>query len=104
MKYFFTSNGRNSANKFLEGLNKWLFCKKGVNLSCSNEHDWKEQIKKKARQQWRQNTNSFTKSDEQMKKVVFVKNEETNKGDFFFKNKQKKHKRERKHKHKKESR
>ena len=28
MKDFFTSNGRNSAEKFLEGLNKWFVCKK----------------------------------------------------------------------------
>ena len=28
MKDFFTSNGRNSANKFFEGLNKWFFCQK----------------------------------------------------------------------------
>ena len=29
MKDFFTSNSRNAASEFLEGLNKWLFCKKG---------------------------------------------------------------------------
>ena len=63
-KTFFSSNSRNAASEFLEGLNKWLFCKKRVNLSCSNERDWKEQIRKKAKQQWRQNKNSFTKSEE----------------------------------------
>ena len=38
----FLSKSRNSANEFLEGLNKWyILPKKVVNLSCSNEHDWK---------------------------------------------------------------
>ena len=57
----------NSAKKFLEGLNKWFFCpkKKRVNLSCSNEHDWKEQQEK------RRNNNGYrtkTVSQEAMNK------------------------------------
>ena len=31
MNDFFSSNYRNSESKFLEGLNKWLFCRKKLN-------------------------------------------------------------------------
>ena len=68
MKDFFTSNGRNSANKFLEGLNKWFFCQKKVSIYLVGTNTIEKNNKKKAKQQWMWNKNSFTKSDEQMKK------------------------------------
>ena len=90
-----TSNDRISEKKFLEVLNKLFFCqkKKGVNFSCSKEHDWKKQMRKKVRN----NKGDRTKTvlQEGMNKWKNWKENQINKGDFFERNKQKKHKRER---------
>ena len=48
MKDSFTSNGRNSANKFLEGLNKWFFCtKKKATINLVRTNTIEKNIKKK---------------------------------------------------------
>ena len=95
MKDVFTSNGRNSANKFLEGLNKWLFCKKGsiylVRTNTIEKNNKKKRNKKgdrtktvsqKAMNKWKKEP---LKKKRRRKQIKVIKK----------KIKQKKHKRER---------
>ena len=73
MKDFFTSNGRKFSKQVLGGINQVVFLKKKSRLIyLVRTNTIEKNKKKKAKHQWRQNKNSFTQSDEQMKKRYFL--------------------------------
>ena len=88
MTDLFTSNDRNSENKFLWWFKQVVILpkKKRVNVSCSNEHDWKEQQEKRSETTTEIEQKQFYKKGmKKWNKDFFSKTRKVNEGDFSSK-------------------